>query len=100
MTTVQPVDDTDLELVEALDFDPPCECTTFGIECGFPASWFMVMRRHCRDGSQADAGTVSVLACQEHYEAVLKGAPGICGSCLSLYPDLLRYVIRTERLKP
>lgn len=83
--------DTDVELIEHLDFGAACAVHVHDQPCNEPADWWIQYRAHCRRDIR------ELLICQKHYDDAMAGAWIMCRRCRGPF-QILRNITRTERL--
>lgn len=90
-------------VIEDLDFELPCDLTETlpwwqgggEVPCIRPAAWIMVIRAH----HPSHTPIVTVLCCQHHYEYIVNGGRGWCGTAQAYY-RIQDFIVRLEPLKP
>jgi hypothetical protein len=97
VTVAQPEIDTDITVLEDLDFELPCAMRRAREpqwKCPDPARWIITLRPHCK----FTVGT-TFLICQDHYERIIGGWKGTCPGCREK-PVIRDFIIRLEPLNP
>lgn len=89
------LEEIDLDVIEALDFDPVCSMTSGrgAVECPNEARWAATFRKHC------SPDTATALLCDGHYTWVMAGGVGRCNACGDA-AVLRPFLLRLERIKP
>jgi hypothetical protein len=88
--------DTDLTVLEGLDFDLACDITRGGAPaCGTTATWLALLSPHCIPARQP----FTKFLCPEHYEVVINGGTARCRDCGETVV-FLDHLIQLERIKP
>lgn len=89
----------DVAVIEALDFQPPCDARMRSPEgvstpcCDNGAEWAVTYRHHCIDG------TTTRLFCDKHLARISSAASvWRCRTCNEITDDAAARIVRTERI--